>query len=80
MSRAALRTCDALRSTSPINGKDSDARCSRSRKSSRAQSATRVESSVAPDAVPFYSKCGYRFVAAEEAGAAHPQMYKDLRP
>ena len=46
----------------------------------RAQSATRVESSVAPDAVPFYSKRGYRFVAAEEAGAAHPQMYKDLRP
>jgi GNAT superfamily N-acetyltransferase len=44
----------------------------------RAQLATRVESSVAPDAVPFYSKCGYRFVAAEEAGAAHPQMYKDL--
>ena len=46
----------------------------------RAQSATRVESAVARDAVPFYSKCGYRFVAAEEAGAAHPQMYKDLRP
>ena len=44
----------------------------------RAQSATRVESSVARDAVPFYLKCGYRFVAAEEAGAAHPQMYKDL--
>jgi GNAT superfamily N-acetyltransferase len=46
----------------------------------RAQSATRVESSVAPDAVPFYLKCGYRLVAAEEAGAAHPQMYKDLAP
>ena len=44
----------------------------------RAQSATRVESSVARDAVPFYLKCGYRFVAAEEAGAAHPQMYKEL--
>jgi GNAT superfamily N-acetyltransferase len=44
----------------------------------RARSATRVESSVARDAVPFYRKCGYRFVAAEEAGAAHPQMYKDL--
>jgi len=44
----------------------------------RGQSATRVESSVARDAVPFYLKCGYRLVAAEEAGAAHPQMYKDL--
>jgi GNAT superfamily N-acetyltransferase len=46
----------------------------------RTQAATRVESSVARDAVPFYSKCGYRFVAAGEAGAAHPQMYKDLPP
>jgi len=44
----------------------------------RAQSASRVESSVARDAVPFYLKCGYRLVAAEEAGAAHPQMYKEL--
>jgi len=44
----------------------------------RGQSATRVESSVARDAVPFYLKCGYRLVAAEDAGAAHPQMYKDL--
>ena len=44
----------------------------------RAQSATRVETSVARDAVPFYSKCGYGFVVAQEAGAAHPHMYKDL--
>ena len=44
----------------------------------RAQSATRVESSVARSAVPFYLKCGYRLVAAEEAEAAHPQMYKEL--
>ena len=44
----------------------------------QAQSATRVESSVARDAVPFYLKCGYRLVNAEEADAAHPQMYKDL--
>ena len=46
----------------------------------RAQFATRIESSVARDAVPFYSKCGYRLVSAEEAGAAHPQMYKELAP
>jgi GNAT superfamily N-acetyltransferase len=46
----------------------------------RAQSSTRIESSVARDAVPFYAKCGYRLVSAEEAGAAHPQMYKELAP
>ena len=46
----------------------------------RAQSATRVESSVARDAVPFYLKCGYRLVGVEEADAPHPQMYKELRP
>jgi hypothetical protein len=28
--------------------------------------------------VPFYLKCGYRLAAAEEAGAAHPQMCKEL--
>jgi GNAT superfamily N-acetyltransferase len=44
----------------------------------RAQSATRVESSVAPDAMPFYLKCGYRLVVPNEADVAHPQMYKDL--
>ena len=46
----------------------------------RAQSATRVESWVARNAVVFYSKCGYRLVSAEEAGAAHPQMFKELAP
>ena len=46
----------------------------------REQSATRVESSVARAAVPFYLKCGYRLVGVEEAGAPHPQMYKELRP
>lgn len=46
----------------------------------RAQSATRIESSVARDAVPFYSKCGYRLVSAEEAIAPHPQMFKELAP
>jgi GNAT superfamily N-acetyltransferase len=45
----------------------------------RAQSATRVESSVARDAVPFYLKCGYRLVGVEEADAPHPQMCKELR-
>jgi hypothetical protein len=46
----------------------------------RARAATRVESSVARDAVPFYLRCGYRLVGVEEAGAPHPQMYKELRP
>ena len=45
----------------------------------RAQAVTRVESSVARDAVPFYLKCGYRLVGLGDADAAHPQMYKDLR-
>ena len=44
----------------------------------REHGATRVESAVAVDATPFYAKCGYRLVAAEEAEAAHPQMYKEL--
>jgi len=45
----------------------------------RAQSVTRVESSVARDAVAFYLKCGYRLVGVDDADAPHPQMYKDLR-
>jgi GNAT superfamily N-acetyltransferase len=44
----------------------------------RARSATRVESSVARDALPFYLSCGYRLVGVEEADAPHPQMYKEL--
>jgi hypothetical protein len=46
----------------------------------RERAATRVESSVARDAVPFYLKCGYRLAGIEEADASHPQMYKELRP
>ena len=46
----------------------------------RAHSVTRVESSVARDAVPFYLKCGYRLVSAAQAGAANPQMFKELAP
>ena len=45
-----------------------------------AHSVTRVESSVARDAVPFYLKCGYKLVGVEDADALHPQMYKELRP
>ena len=45
----------------------------------REQAASRVESSVARDAVPFYLKCGYRLVGVDEADAPHPQMYKELR-
>ena len=45
----------------------------------RAQCATRIESSVARDAVPFYLKCGYRLIGVAEADAPHPQMFKELR-
>ena len=38
--------------------------------------AKRAESSVAPDAVTFYEKCGYRLLGSRD-GAAVP-MYKDL--
>ena len=44
----------------------------------RGQAASRVESSVARDAVPFYLKCGYRLVGVEDADAPQPQMYKEL--
>ena len=42
----------------------------------RAEGANRVESAVAPDAVGFYEKCGYRSLAGSEGSSVH--MYKDL--
>ena len=42
----------------------------------RSHGARRVESSVAPDAVTFYEKCGYRLLGA--SGNESVEMYKDL--
>ncbi len=42
----------------------------------QAEGAQRVESAVAPDAVSFYEKCGYRSLAAQQGSSV--QMYKDL--
>jgi len=42
----------------------------------QAEGANRIESSVAPDAVAFYEKCGYRSLADSEGSSVH--MYKCL--
>jgi GNAT superfamily N-acetyltransferase len=40
------------------------------------EGAKRVESAVAPDAVSFYEKCGYRSLVGPGGSSVH--MYKDL--
>jgi ribosomal protein S18 acetylase RimI-like enzyme len=42
----------------------------------QAEGAKRVESAVAPGAVVFYEKCGYRLLV--DPGVSSVQMYKDL--